>query len=346
VTYRPASNRVGPWRRAAPWAVAALILSTVGLPAAAGAFGRLPNAPQIGLARPLNATTLRINMTDTPRFTPAYNTVSAGTNATFHLVNEGAYNHSFTLLKQSGVVLNTSWTPGEVNAYLAANGSLANVTVAGGGQANVTVEFGPETGFDSFEFISAIPYQFQAGMYGFVNVSSTQPGLMAQENTTDAPAFVPDEIAVSTANLPFNLDVLVTNLGGFAHTFTVASQSNVTLSPANFTTYFQQHAPLVSVPIPAGAGSTAWANFTVPARGVYQYICEIPGHFASGMTGYLYVDVPPPPPVPPLSTAVVQAWILVGSAVLLGIGILLSVAAAYVGRFPATPPSHGEGEHH
>jgi uncharacterized cupredoxin-like copper-binding protein len=345
VTDRLVRRSLGPVRRAAPWVLAAVLLSTLGLPAAAGAFGHLASAPGIGIARPLNSTSLLVNMTDTPRFTPAYLSVAAGTNATFHLVNQGAFSHTFTLLAQPGVILNTSWTPGQVDAYLTANGSLANVSVPAQGQANETVSFNSSTAFDSFEFISAVPYQFQAGMYGFVNVSSTQPGLQTSENTSDQLQFIPSVLTAAPAHFPFNLDVLVTNLGSFSHTFTVAPQSNVTLLSSNFTTYFQQHPPLVSANVPSGAGSTVWANFTVPGPGVYQYICEIPGHFASGMTGFLYVDVPPPPPVPPLSTAIIQGWVLVGSGVLLGIGILLATVAAFTGRFPAAPHS-SEQEHH
>jgi len=123
----------------------------------------------------------------------------------------------------------------------------------------------------------------------------------------------------------------------------MAAQSNYTLSPANFTQYFQANPPLVSVTIPSGAGQAVWANFTVPGPGIYQYICEVPGHFANGMTGDLYVGIAPPPAPPAPSTAVIQGWILVGSGVLLGIGITLAAMTAYMGRFP--PPKE-EGAHH
>jgi hypothetical protein len=128
----------------------------------------------------------------------------------------------------------------------------------------------------------------------------------------------------------------VTNTGALGHTFTVSPLSNFTLSPANFTATFQTNPPLVSAPVPGGAGGTVWANFTVRAPGIYQYICTVTGHFANGMTGFLYVDVPvPPPPVAP-STAIVDTWVLIGSAVLLGVGALLAVVASYAGRFPGS----------
>ncbi len=339
----PAPRSVGPLRRGAPWFVAALLLASIGLPAVGGAFGHIASMPEVGYARPLAAAPLVVNMTDQPRFTPAYLTVAAGNNSTFDLRNVGAYNHTFTVLRQPDVVLNTSWSPGELDAYLQQNGTLANVSVAGGASANVSIEFNASTAFDSFEFVSVVPYQFQAGMYGFINVSSTAPGLVTYDNTTDSYSFVPDVLVANSTHYPFNLDVLVTNTGALGHTFTLAAQSNYTLSPANFTQYFQAHPPLVSVNVPSGAGSTVWANFTVAGPGIYQYICEVSGHFANGMTGNLYVGIAPPPAAPAPSTAVVQGWILVGSGVLLGIGITLAAMTAYMGRFP---PSEEEGAHH
>jgi uncharacterized cupredoxin-like copper-binding protein len=341
----PSSRRPSrPVRRAAPWLLAALLLTTVGLPVASGAFGHLPAASEVGYAHPFNSTALVINLTDTPRFTPQFLATPAGGNATFHLVNQGTITHTFTLLAHPGVRLNTSWTPTQIDQYVAQNGTLANVSVPGGGAANATVAFNASAAFDSFEFISLVPYQFQAGMYGVLNVTSTAPGLQTSDNTTDSYSFVPDALSATDTHYPFNLDVLVTNTGALGHTFSIASQSNVTLSPANFTSYFQQHPPLASVTVPGGAGSTVWANFTVSGPGVYQYICEVPGHFAAGMTGFLYVGVPVPPQPGPPSTAIVEGWVLVGSAALLGVGLFAAVVSAYMGRFPDPPKD--PSEHH
>jgi uncharacterized cupredoxin-like copper-binding protein len=338
----PAVPSVRPMRRAVPWFLAALLLTVAGLPAA-GALGHLPAAPTVGYARPLNTTTVQIVMTDAPRFSPQFVSVASGTTANFHLVNQGSFRHTFTVLGQPGVRLNSSWSPNQINRYLAQNASLENVSVAPGGQGNATVNFNASTAFDSFEFLSIVPYQFQAGMYGFVNVSSTAPGLTTTENTTDAPGFVPNALSASPPHYPVNLDVLVTNLGNFGHTFSVVPQSNVTLTYANFTTYFSQHAPLVSVQVPAGAGATVWANFTVAGPGIYQYICEATGHFQNGMSGILYVGNPVPPQPAPPSTTIVQSWVLVGSAVLLGVGILAATVSTFAGRLP--PQSRGSSGH-
>ena len=307
-----------------------------------GAFGHLASIPPVGYARPATAPPITVNMTDTPRFDPAYVSVPAGANATFQLVNQGAYPHTFTLLNHADFVLNTSWTPTQVDQFVKANGSLANVSLNPGGHANATVVFNLSTAFDSFEFISLVPYQFQAGMFGFVNITSTAAGLVTSDNTTDIPAFAPAVLSANPTHYPFNLDVLITNTGDLGHTFTVASQSNTTV-PLLFTSYFTQYPPLASVQVPGGAGSSAWANFTVPASGVYEYICEVSGHYAAGMSGLLYVGVPVPAQPAAPSTAVIQSWILVGSGVLLGVGITLAIVTAYMGRFP--PPAE-KSEHH
>ena len=349
---RVARPSVRPLRRAAPWFIAALLVATLGLPAAAGAFGHLPSVPLVGYAHPsgsahngtTNTTTLLVNMTDTPRYSPQYLSAPSNSSVTFDLVNQGAIAHTFTLLDQPGVRLNSSWTPAEVDQYFAQNGSLVNLSVPAGGQANATVVFNASTAFDTFEFVSVVPYQFQAGMLGLLNLTSMAPGLQAYENTTDTYQFLPAVLVANTTHYPFNLDVLVTNTGNLGHTFTLAGQTNVTLTPATYTAYFAQHPPLVNVNVPSGAGSTVWANFTVAAPGVYQYICEVSGHFANGMSGLLYVGVAPPAQAAAPSTAVVEVWVLVGSGVLLGFGVLAAFIASYAGRFPSAPKD--ESEHH
>ncbi len=338
-----------PWRRAAPWLLAALVVVAVGLPSVAAAARVVRSAPEIGYAHPL-ATPVRVNLTDAPSYSPAYLATPENSTIDIDLVNGGNFTHTFTLSRIANHPLNTSWTPTELNAFFAANGSLANVSVPAGGQAwaNLTFNTTNSAGFDSFEFVSVVPYQFQAGMRGFLNITSTAPGLGLQENTTvegSSYLFIPDVLDANASHFPINVDVLVTNLGSFSHTFSVVPQSNVSLSPGNFTSYFAVHPPLVSVNVPSGSGATVWANFTVPAAGIYEYLCQVPGHFASGMFGYLYAGVPVPPPPPSPSTAIVEGWVLVGSGVLLGIGITVAALSSFVGRFPPAPPSGHGGAH-
>jgi uncharacterized cupredoxin-like copper-binding protein len=345
VSDAPTARRPRARSRAIPWLVAGLLLATVGLPSVA-ALGHLPAAPEVGMAHPLATNvSLALNLTDAPAFAPRYLSAPAGSSVSIHLENVGNYTHTFTLSAKPGVTLSPALTPSGVYRFFQTNGSLANVSLAPGTSGYANVSFNASEGLASFEFVSVVPYQFQAGMSGFLNLTSTGPGLQLSENTSDALAFVPNALSASPAHYPAVVDVLVTNLGSFGHTFTLAPQTNVSLSPANFTTYFQQHPPLVSVNVPSGAGLTVWANFTVTAPGVYQYICEIPGHFASGMYGFLYVGVPVPAVAPPPSTAIVEGWVLVGSAVLLGIGVGVALIASFTGRFPRAPggPHGGHG---
>lgn len=327
-------------RRAFPWLIAALLVATVGVPSAA-ALGTLPASPLIGFGHPESGNASRtVNMTDTPAFAPRSLNGSAGATLSVHLVNQGGYNHTFTLSKVPNFALGPTWTPSQVDSFFAKNGSLANVSVGPGSSAWANVSFNSSVGGDSFEFVSVVPYQFQAGMWGYVNLTASGPGIQLTENTTDAPGFVPTVLAASALHFPLVLDVLVINLGNDGHTFTVSSLTNYSLSPANFSTTFATNAPLVNQVVPPGAGGSSWANFTVRAPGVYQYICTVPGHFAGGMTGLLYVGVPPLPPPPTPSTAIVEGWVLAGSGVLLGIGVAVAVIASYSGRFPSKSGSH------
>src|SRR5579871_3422732 len=227
---------------------------------------------------------LTVNLTDAPSFDPRNLEAVAGAQVHFVLNNTGSFNHTFTISAAAGVVLPENTTPAALDHFLTLNGTLVNVSLPGGStlQINYTVP-GNDAG-DSFEFVSQVPYQFQAGMFGFFNV---------------------------------------------------------TLDPASFNSYFSSHPPAVNVVVPGGSGATAWANFTVPTSGAYEYICEVSGHFVNGMFGWLYVGEPVPVTSVGPSTAIVQPALLAGAGVLLGIGVLLTAAATFTGRFPRRPPATG-----
>ncbi len=329
-----------PLRRALPWLLAGLLVATVGLPVAS-ALSYLPSPAAVGYGHPESAnTSVTVNMTDRPAFSPRSLSANPDSTLSVELVNQGNYTHTFTLSNVSRVVLSPSLSPSELDSFFEENGSLANVSVAPGTTAWANVSFNASVSGDTFEFVSVVPYQFQAGMWGFVNLTATGPGVELMENTTDSYSFVPAVLAANGTHYPLVVDVLVTNQGSLSHTFTVSPLSNYSLSPANFTSTFTTNAPLVNQPIGSGVGVTAWANFSVRAPGVYQYVCTIPGHFANGMTGLLYVGIPPPPPTIPPSTAIVDTWVLFGSLGLLSVGILVAVIAAYSGRFPSKPGGH------
>jgi len=334
-----------PLRRAAPWLFAALLVAGLGVPATAAAARVIHVAPEVGYAHPFaNGTRVVVNMTDQPSFSPSALSTPAGSTLSVELRNVGSYPHTFTVVAQPGVRLAVNLTPAELDHFFQLNGSLANVSVAPGGEAWANLSFNASSAFDSFEFVSVVPYQFQAGMSGTISITSTAPGLHLSENTTVSGSqylFIPDVLAANVTHFPVNLDILVTNLGSFAHTFTLVPQPNVTLTVGNYSTYLSNHTPLASVSVPASPGGSVWANFTVKVPGVYMYLCLIPGHFQGGMDGFLYVGVPVPAPPPAPSTAIVETWVLVGSGVLLAVGITVAALSSLVGRFPPGPPTTG-----
>jgi uncharacterized cupredoxin-like copper-binding protein len=305
----------------------------------------LPLAPRVGYAHPGAAnTTVVVNLTDTPAFAPSKITIPSNSSVFVHLFNIGNLTHTFTLvaLSQANVTLNRSITPAELDAYFAANGSQANVTLAPGQNAWANLTYAASNYTRSFEFVSITPYQFQAGMFGFLNVSSAAPPQVLYDNATSTFSFVPALLSVTPpgGKGATTVAVEITNVGSFPHTWTLVAQSNVSIPTVG---YFTSKPPLINVTIPATDGGTAWANFTVPAPGVYEFVCTVPGHFQAGMLGYLYVGVAVTPPPPPPSTAVVEVGVLVGALVLLGIGVLLVGGAGLVGRFG--PPRGPDEEH-
>ena len=346
MTGAPRLRPTGGWRRPGPWLLASLVLAAASVPGGLAAAHLVSTAPLVGVGHPLATNvSASVNLTDAPSYSPRYvnATVSDGANVSVHLDNVGAIAHTFTVVNsnQSGVVLNRSWSPQALAAYFGTYGWLENVNVSGGSSAWANFTVPSATTFQSFEFVSTIPYQFQAGMWGFLNLTAAGPTLTLSENTTNAFSFVPNALSAGpSVHGSVTFHVLVTNEGSLSHTFTVAAEPNVTLTTIG---YFASHPPLVNVSVPDSPGGSVWANFTAPAVGVYEYVCTVPGHFTQGMYGFLYVGVPVPPPPASPSTAIVSVPILAGSAVLLGIGLVLALVSTYGGRFPKRPTS---SEHH
>lgn len=288
-------------------------------------------------------TNVTVNLTDAPAYSPSSVNAPAGGVVAFQLVNQGTLNHTFTVANVSGFVFAPTISPSALSAWFAANGSLADVLLGPGQTDYVNLSIPSADSGDSFEFLSTIPYQFQAGMHGFLNVSggSSGPGVVENVATNDQLRFVPDALEVNATSFPVTIDVQVTNQGSNAHTFTVEGQSNNTLLPGNFSAYFTAHPPLANVAL-GSAGAVVWANFTILKPGVFEYICEVPGHFVNGMFGFLYVGVAPPEAAAGPSTAIVQEGVLIGAGSLLGVGALFALAATLSGRFPRAPrpPAH------
>jgi len=329
------ARRVRVFRRVVPWLAAGLVLLLVGSSGAVRSVPDLRLAPEIGHARPAASNeSFTVDLTDAPAYSPRFLLAAPGTNVSIRLVNQGANPHSFTLSSVSKAAFNLSWTPAQLNATFQARAPTVNVSVAAGktGYANFSIP--SADGFDSFEFVSVVPYQFQAGMWGLLNVSSSSPPLVLETNTTDSLQFQPAVLAASPSELPVNFAVRVVNLGGFSHTFTLDGTPNGSITSI---AYFATHTPLANVTVPTTGNKTVVADFTILKAGVYEFVCTVPGHFTSGMYGFLYVGVPVPTPPAAPSTAIVQTWVLMGSLVLLGIGGLLLLVATATGRFSGRP---------
>ncbi|HEV2449201.1 MAG TPA: plastocyanin/azurin family copper-binding protein [Thermoplasmata archaeon] len=330
-------------RSAMAFGVLALLLLAVGLPLAAP----IVRAEQRGAAletefgrpaAPPPPVTYSLNLTDAPSFLPsALAGAAPGAAVSVHLSNKGGYLHSFVLVKTPNLVLNRSWSPAQLDAYFAANGSLANVSLAGGASATANFTL-PTTLGASYEFVSTVPYQFQAGMLGYLNTTAG-PGVQLTEQTSDHLQFLPNQLVVNATHYPIVVDVQITNGGSDSHTWTLAPQANVFPTAENFSTYLKVHAPLANAPL-SGPGAVVWANFTIPQPGEYEYFCTISGHFLGGMNGTLFVGVQPPALAALPSTAIVQIYVLAGAGSLLAVGVVLAFASTWMGRFPPRVSGH------
>ncbi len=282
-----------------------------------------------------------LNATDQPAFDPAKVEAVAGTTLAFEVHNTGVYDHTFTVSAVANYTIPPTLTPAELESFFQANGSLLNLSVPAGQTAFANLSVPARDAGATFEFVSLVPYQFQAGMAGFLQVTSAVAGegYALSTQTTDSLRFVPDTLLIPNATqFPITVSVEVTNAGTTPHTFTIEGQSNNTLLTSNFTTYFTSHPPLSRVQVPTTSGSPVWANFTVTGKGAFEFICEIPGHFAGGMFGWLYVGFSPAPPPAPPSSAIVDGGFLLAAGSLLGLAVLLTLVATFVGRFPRRPP--------
>ncbi len=328
--------------------VAAVVLLAVVLPlvapvAHAEELGRELGMPHLSapaaVAPHVNVT---INTTDVPAFVPNAIHATAGQNLTITLVNSGTFNHTFTLSPNGTENFPRNWSPAQLSAYFSAHTPLVNISMPANSMTKVNVSVNASMAGGDFEFVSLVPYQFQAGLYGYLNVTPpVSSTLTFYVNASDSYKFVSDTLdGSSVTKFPVSVTVFLGTLGVLSHTFTLSALPNYNLSTANYTTFFAQHVPLVNIPVPLSAGTYNNGSFIINAPGYYEFICSIQGHFANGMFGFLYVGIPVVEPyVPVISTAIVQSEVLIGGGSLLGIGVVLAVAAGIAGRFPPSKPA-------
>ena len=107
-------------------------------------------------------------------------------------------------------------------------------------------------------------------------------------SATSTPGFFPNTLTVSPG-APVKLKI--TQAADFDHTFTLSPVANYTFplsdQTADLYAFFNAHPPLVNVSLGPTVGAVYWANFTAPSVGTYEFVCEMPGHFSSGMYGTL-----------------------------------------------------------
>ena len=286
-----------------------------------------------------------VNATDAPAFDPSTIIGTAGSTLSLTVHNTGTYLHTFTISAVANFTLPATLTPSELSAFFTANGSLVNLSVPAGATAFATLSLPAKDAGASSEIVSLVPYQFQSGMFGTLKVGygASAGGFSLSTQTTDSLRFVPADLAITNATqFPISISVEIVNAGTTLHTFTVEGQNNNTLEPGNFSTYFETHPPLANVNVPTTSGVPVWANFTITGKGAYEFICEVPGHFAGGMYGWLYVGYTPAPPPAPPSSALLDVGFLAGAGGLLALAVVLTLVATFVGRFPRAPkgPSH------
>lgn len=160
----------------------------------------------------------------------------------------------------------------------------------------------------------------------FVHTSgSTQSVSLSVDTSSGSFAFVPSSFEVTPGD---TVTVTVTQLGTLVHTFTLSPAANYSFDPSTNSTgdllaFFAAHKPLASVNISGTPGATTSVTFTAPATGVYEFVCLEPGHFQSGMYGFMGSGVS----VGGGSTAQVP----VGLYIIAGVIVVLVVLAIVLG---------------
>jgi hypothetical protein len=159
-------------------------------------------------------------------------------------------------------------------------------------------------------------------------------------SVSNAFAFTPNAVGNLAPNS--TITFTMTTLGSLAHTFTLVNASNEGYNIANLAggnpsavtagqlnSFFTKYPPLVNVPFPTTVTSKV-INFTSPPKGWYEFICLEPGHYQSGMYGFLAfgMDVPSNLSGASISTGPgLPVFIITGTIVTL---VVIAVVLAFV----------------
>lgn len=98
-------------------------------------------------------------------------------------------------------------------------------------------------------------------------------------------AFEPSDVAVPPGE---EITVTLNNVGSVDHNWVVLA-SGVQIEAESEIPEDRTGFELVASSV-IEAGDSATITFTAPDRGVYQIICDVPGHYTAGMEGRLGVD--------------------------------------------------------
>jgi plastocyanin len=151
-----------------------------------------------------------------------------------------------------------------------------------------------------------------------VGLSASPTNDYVNVTATSSFSFVPSTFTVYPGA---NVHLRVIQAANFLHTFTLSSVANTTVPSVG---WFSTHTPLVNISL-GTVPKTFFANFTAPAVGRYEYVCE--QHFPQ-MTGNMTSTTaqPPPGPMPFMLTGLDYALIGIGVvALLVVVGVLLGV---------------------
>ena len=101
-------------------------------------------------------------------------------------------------------------------------------------------------------------------------------------------AFTPSTIQNVASST--NVTVTFTDLDTQAHTFTIYGRQGVVIPPSTpdlvKLIYGSGYTPLANINLSSGSPSQS-VTFPAPAPGWYEYLCMEPGHFQSGMFGFI-----------------------------------------------------------
>jgi len=135
----------------------------------------------------------------------------------------------------------------------------------------------------------------------------------------------------------------VTQLADFAHTFTLSSVRNATIpssdTPAELYQYFQTNRPILNLTLDGTVGFVNSTTFIAPAAGVYEYVCTEPGHFQSGMKGFMNSTTTPPASSSSSTPLTTYLVIGVALAVVVVIVAVVLILRARGQRGKSSPPS-------